>query len=140
MKKFIYLTEKIHLIIYQITLGFAAFFYLLMKGATGHKFIITNEEIIYFIILFSAFVVSGFYKETKRFSKNFNIVVLYLFLVFTLLTFAISLYFLYFSFNFDYEYSIMVFFLFYLVPIIFSWCNFYLIKKIIKKINLKSFT
>lgn len=133
-----YLTEKLYLIIYQITIVFTLLFYTLIKGASGHQFKITNEEITYFLLLFLAFVLTGFYKEKESFSSFFNKIILYLLLVFSVVTFGIALYFFYFSITFDYEFwesPIMIITIFLILPIIFIWCNFYLIKKIIKKIR-----
>ena len=91
--RFLDLTEKIHLIVYQLTICFALFFYTILKFASGHKFKITNEELIYSIILLLAFLFSGIYKERLKFSKKFNKAILYLLLVFAFMTFFISLYF-----------------------------------------------
>ena len=133
-----YLTKKLYLIIYQITIAFTLLFYVVLKGATGHKFIISNEEILYSLLLFSAFILCGFYKEKERFGENFNKVILYLLLVLSIITFGIAVYFLYFSITFDYEFwesPIMITITGFLLPIIFTWCNFYLIKKVIKELR-----
>ena len=58
--KFLNLTEKFYLIIYQITIPFILFFTFVLKGASGHKITITNEEVVYSSLLFLAFVLSGF--------------------------------------------------------------------------------
>lgn len=136
--KFLNLTEKLHLIFYQVALVFALFFYVVLKGATGHKFVITNEEIFYSVILFLAFVISGLFKENKKLGKKTNRFILYLFLFFSAATFLMSLYYLYFTFTFDYGFNEQLFFIlifFFLIPIIFTWCNFYIIKKVLKEIK-----
>lgn len=132
------ITEKAHLIIYQIVIVFALFFYFLLKGATGHKFVITGEEIFYSAILFLAFVLSGLVKENKKLGEKTNKAILYLFLVFSIATFGMSVYFLYFSITFDYgfwENPIMISITGFILPIVFTWCNFYIIKKIIKELR-----
>lgn len=132
------ITEKVHLILYQVTIAFALFFYFLLKGATGHKFVITSEEIFYLAILFLAFVLSGLVKENKKLGEKTNKAILYLFLVFSIATFGMSVYFLYFSITFDYgfwENPIMISITGFILPIVFTWCNFYIIKKIIKELR-----
>lgn len=129
---------KSYLTIYMITIIFAMLFYIVLKGATGHKFVISNEEKIYSLLLLLAFVLSGFYKERKRFFKIFNKVIVYMLLPFSIITFGMSLYFLYFTFTFDYgfwENAIMITSIFFILPIIFTWCNFYLIKNLIKELR-----
>ena len=135
--KFLDLTEKTHLIVYQLTIIFTLFFYTVLKFATGHKFKITKEELIYAIVLFLAFLFSGIYKERLKFGKMFNKTILYLLLIFALITFFIALYFFGYSITFDYEFwesPLMILFTGFILPIIFMWCNFYLIKNIVKKI------
>lgn len=132
------LTEKLYLIIYQITIVFTLFFYVVIKGASGHQFIITNEEKGYSLLLFLAFLLSGFYKERRRFNRSVKKLILYLLLLFSIVTFGMSIYFLYFTFTFDYGFSvelIFVFFVFFLLPMLFTWCNFYLIRNIIKELK-----
>lgn len=133
--KIINLTEKLHLIVYQVTIAFSLFFYFVLKGATGHKFVITNEEIFYSIILFLAFVLSGLFKENKNLGVKTNKLILYLLLFFSTITLGMTLYFLYYTFTFNYGFDSGIIFIlmtFFLLPIVFSWCNFYLIKKIVK--------
>lgn len=87
LSKFLNLTEKLHLIIYQIVIVFALFFYFLMKGAT----------------------------------------------------FLMSLYYLFFTFTFDYGFKDEVFFIliyFFFIPILFTWCNLYIIKKVLREIRM----
>ena len=131
------LTEKLHLIIYQVTIAFSLFFYFVLKGATGHKFVITNEEKIYSLTVFIAFILSGLYKEREKFGNFFYRIISYLLLIFAFLTFAMSLYFLFYTFTFDYGFKediIFILLVFFLLPIIFVWCNFYLIKKVVKEL------
>ncbi|PQJ80502.1 hypothetical protein [Polaribacter porphyrae] len=127
------LTEKLHLIIYQITIAFTLFFYFVLKGATGHKFVITSEEVIYSILILLAFIFSGLYEERGKFGQSFNKVISCLLLIFAILTFVMALYYLYFTFTFDYGFKEEL--IFFLLPILFTWCNFYLIKKIIKELR-----
>ena len=137
-KKFLNLTEKFHLIIYQLVIAFALFFYGALKGATGHKFIITNEEKIYYFISFSVVILSILYSKSERFNQKLKKSILYVFLTLTLVTLFISVYFLYFTFTFNYgfdESAIFIIMIFFLLPIIFTWCNFYLIKDIIKNLR-----
>ena len=72
-----------------------------------------------------------------KFGKKVNNIIFYLFIVFATITLGISLYFLYFSITFDYEFwesPIMISITGFILPIIFAWINFYLIKKIIKEL------
>ncbi|MCL7753747.1 hypothetical protein [Polaribacter sp. Z022] len=135
MNKFLKLTEKLYLIIYQFTIPAVLFFTFLLKGASGHKIVITNEEIVYTIILLFSFLFSGLFKEKDKFSGAFKKVILYSLLLFALLTFLMSIYFLYFTFTFDYGFTVEVLLIFFVIPIIFTWCNYYLIKKVIQELR-----
>jgi RsiW-degrading membrane proteinase PrsW (M82 family) len=135
--KFLNLTEKLYLHIYQIAIVLVVFFYALLKGATGHQFIISIEEKMYFLLLFFAFVLSGFYKERKRFGKKNNKVILWMFLVFSIITFVITFCFFFFSITFNYKFwesPIIISLTGFVLPILFIWCNFYLIRNIVKEL------
>ena len=138
VSKFLILTEKLHLIVYQLTLVFVLFFYTLLKFASGHQFIITNEDIIYSVILFLSFILCGLYKKRLEFGSKTKKTILYFFLVFAFITLGISLYFLCNSINFDYEFwesPIMILFVGFILPILFTWFNFYIIKNIIQELK-----
>lgn len=135
------LTEKIYFIFYQTTIVFALFFYAVLKLVSGHKFMITNEEKVYSAILFIAFILSGFYKQSVKFSEKVNKVILYLFLFFAIFTFGMALYFLYFSITFEYgfwENPIIISITGFIMPILFIWFNYFLIIKNLKKAILKT--
>ena len=139
-KNFTGFINRNHLNIYMITIAFSIFFYALLKGATGHKFVISNEEKVYSLLSLLAFVLCGFYKERKKFGKKGSIIILYAFLPFSVVTFGMSLYFLYFTFTFDYGFNeglIFILLVLFLLPIIFTWCNFYLIKNIIEELKTR---
>ena len=132
------LTEKLYLIIYQLALVFTILFYVVLKAATGHKFVVTSEEKVYSIILFLSFVLSGYYKERKKHNTIFDISMRYLLLVFLIATLIFSIQFLYFTFTFDYGFNeelIFILLIFFLLPIIFTWCNLYFIKNLIKELK-----
>ena len=119
-------------------IAFSLFFYFVLKGATGHKFVITNEEKVYSLLIFLAFICTGLYKERAKFGEKFSKTISYLLLISAFLTFVMVLYFLYFTFTFNYEFHIEILFFFFFLPIIFIWCNFYLIKKLVKELRKKS--
>ena len=123
--KFLNLTERFYLIIYQITIPFILFFTFVLKGASGHKITITNEEVVYSSLLFLAFVLSGFYKERRNFSRKINKVILYLLLFLSIVTFGMSFCFLYFTFTFDYGFSVELIFVFFCF--LFATNNIYLV-------------
>lgn len=50
-----------------------------------------------------------------------------------------SLYYLFFTFTFDYGFKDEVFFIliyFFFIPILFTWCNLYIIKKVLREIRM----
>ena len=132
------LSEKLHLIVYQLIIVFVILFYVVLKGATGHKFVVTNEEKIYFTLLLLTFVLSIFYKVREKFGKKISKIILWMLIIFAILTFGMAIYFFYFSITFDYEFwenAIIITSIFFILPIIFIWCNLYLIRKIINELK-----
>lgn len=130
-------TKNFYLSFYQTTIVFVLFFYVVLKLASGHKFILSNEDKVYSLVMFLAFIICGLYKKRDEFGGVFNKVILYLFLTFASITFLMSLYFLYFTFTFNYGFDdglIFILLIFFLLPILFTMCNFYLIKEVIKEL------
>lgn len=133
--KFLNLTEKLHLIIYQMTIVFTLFFVVVVSGASIHRFVMSIEEKTYAIVLVLSFLFSLCYKFREKKNTIFD-KVLYCFLLLTsIMTLLMCCQLLYFAFTFEYGFNVEIFFFFFLLPIIFTWCNFYLIKIIIKKIR-----
>lgn len=131
--------RRVHLRIYLILLGFSGVFYLLIKGASGHKFRFTKEEQFYALLYGIVFLLAYGFSLKNKLPVLLRNTILSLFLFSATCTLILVLKLIHFAiyFNYDPSHIIAILITMYALPILFLLCNLFLIERLIKELIQK---
>ena len=123
---------KLSLNYYRIILALTIPFYIVLYGASGHKFRFNKQDFTWMVVIIGSIIVTSIYSSLKSRKGNISLIIKSITLIFLLITFFGGCYTVWSEINFEYGSDIpyLIRVLFFVIPVAFIVANALIFKSV----------